>query len=185
MRSTRTTSVRIAVGALAAASTLALVAAAPASAAGKARGYTAVTLSDAGAAVLGALNVAPVGPAFDPEGAAQVAFPIVGNFNKGVAHVGGLALSDDEGGSLVLTNYLVSGIPGTLSAKAEINDMTTLQGVPVFSVDGGGDLRLTSAAVDAVVAVFGTDEIGPILATLPDGVAVTDVVIGTAAPMPR
>ena len=56
MRSTRTTSVRIAVGALAAASTLALVAAAPASAAGKARGYTAVTLSDAGAAVLGALQ---------------------------------------------------------------------------------------------------------------------------------
>ena len=162
-----------------------IAAAAPASAAGQARGYTAVTLTDAGAAVLGALNVAPVGPAFDPSGAAQVAFPIVGNGNKGVAHVGGLALSDDEGGSLVLTNYLVSGIPGALSAKAEINDSTTIKGVPVFSVSETGELRLTSAAVDAVVAVFGLDEIGPILATLPEGVAVTDVVIGTAAPMPR
>jgi len=185
MLTPRSTSVRVAVGALAAASTLALVAAAPASAAGKARGYTAVTLTDAGAAVLTALNVAPVGPAFDPAGPANVAFPIVGNFNKGVAHVGGLALSDDEGGSLVLTNYLVSGIPGTLSAKAEINGTTTLKGVPVFSVSSTGELRLTSAAVDAVVAVFGTDEIGPILATLPPGVPVTDVVIGTAAPMPR
>ena len=184
MRRTRTSSVRIAIGALAAASTLALVAAAPASAAsltqGKARGVTTVTLDAGTVGALGGLGLSlgVLRPAGSDLSVLKVAFPITGNTKSGVvSHTGGLSFS--AGGTTVaLTNYQIDLGSGVLSANAAVNGdsvgrigfldlgaVTTPQGC-----DASAPLALNADAAAALTAVFGA----PNLTGAPVGVGCVD-----------
>jgi hypothetical protein len=184
MRSTRTTSVRIAVGALAAASTLALVAAAPASAAGltqgKARGVTTVTLDAGTVGALGGLGLSlgVLRPAGSDLSVLKVAFPITGNAKSGVvSHTGGLSFSA-EGTTVTLTNYQIDLGSGVLSANAAVNgdsvgrigflDLGSAPADP--ACDASASLTLNEDAAGALTAVFEA----PDLTGAPVGVGCVD-----------